>query len=117
MQRSRQEAYNPTRGAPLATADSAHPVECAGRMDVDGRLVAPPSRQQGDYAGLFSEEERGRGLPGELMRLARRHGCVRDRVLRRDGHGQLRMQRISLQSLHDDDGRLIGFVEVLEGAD
>lgn len=116
MQRPRQEADNVTRGVPPATRDSAQRPPCAGRMDLDGRLVVPPSRSQLDYAGLFSQDERDRGLPTELMRLARRHGCVRDRVLRSDGNGHLCMQRISLQSLHDEDGRLIGFVETLEGA-
>lgn len=117
MRRPRREAHHPKRGAPLVPLDSAQQVECAGRMDAEGRLAAPPSRQQSHYACLFSEEERERGLPAELMRLARRHGCVRDRVLRRDGHGQLRMQRIALQSLHDDEGRLTGFLEMLEDAD
>lgn len=116
MQRPRQEADNATRGLPPATRDGVQGVTCAGRIDLDGRLVVPPSRGLRDYAGLFSPDERERGLPAELMRLARRHGCVRDQVLRSDGNGQLRMQRISLQSLHDEDGRLIGFVEMLEGA-
>ena len=105
------------RGAPPATRDDVQRAACAGRMDIDGRLAAPPSRGQLNYAGLFSEDERERGLPTELMRLARRHGCVRDRVKRSDGQGHIRMQRISLQSLHDDDGRVIGFVETLESTD
>lgn len=115
MQRPRQEADNATRRVPPASRDGAQRAACAGRIDLDGRLVVPPSRGLVDYAGLFSQDERERGLPAELMRLARRHGCVRDRVLRSDGNGHLRMQRISLQSLHDEDGRLIGFVETLEG--
>ncbi len=117
MQRPRQEAHDPMRGVPPVAPNGTSRAACAGRMDLDGRLAAPPSRGQLDYAGLFSEDERERGLPTELMRLARRHGCVRDRVKRSDGQGHIRMQRISLQSLHDDDGRVIGFVETLESTD
>lgn len=86
-------------------------------MDTAGRLAQPPRRDVPEYAGLFSEEERARGLPAELMRLARRHGCVRDRVLRSDGNGGACLQRISLQATYDDDGRLTGFLEIVEGSD
>lgn len=117
MQRPRQEAQDTVGGMPPVGVEAARQLGGAGRMDADGWLAAPSSGGQLSYAGLFSEEERSRGLPAELMRLARRHGCVRDRVFRSDGKGDSRMMRIALQSVHDDDGRVIGFVETLEGSD
>lgn len=117
MRAQMQEAHDPGQITSQTAQGDANPVACAGHMDVEGRLAEPPQRNQREYGGLFSAEERARGLPEELMRLARRHGCVRDRVQRRDGNGGTRMQRIALRAVHDDAGRLSGFLESIESFD
>lgn len=88
-------------GAPLR----AEVVE----LDAQGEMLMGGRKQP--YANLFSLEARALGRPEELLRLARRHGLVRDCVLRFDASGVAQQYRIALQSLHDDQGKLVGFRE------
>lgn len=78
-------------------------LDAQGQMVIDGRRAS--------YASLFSRDARALGRPEELLRLARRHGLVRDCVLRFDASGVAQQQRIALQALHDAQGKLVGFRE------
>lgn len=78
-------------------------LDAQGQMLIEGRRAS--------YASLFSRDARALGRPEELLRLARRHGLVRDCVLRFDASGVAQQQRIALQALRDAQGRLVGFRE------
>ncbi|MHA7833871.1 MAG: hypothetical protein ACX94A_05235 [Algiphilus sp.] len=95
------------------TTDDAVPCDWAGpvvELDVHGQvLMLNGSRPS--YASLFSADACAEGRPEELLRLARRHGLVRDCVLRKDAGGVARQQRIALQALRDAEGHLVGFRE------
>ncbi|WP_420427783.1 hypothetical protein [Algiphilus sp.] len=95
------------------TPDDAGPGEEAGpfvELDAHGQMLTVNGGRQ-SYASLFSADACAEGRPEELLRLARRHGLVRDCVLRRDAGGIARQQRIALQALRDAQGNLVGFRE------
>jgi len=78
-------------------------------LDAQGEVLVGGRRQP--YASLFSLEARALGRPAELLRLARRHGLVRDCVLRFNASGAAQQYRIALQALRDAQGNLVGFRE------
>ena len=78
MHRARQEAGDGHgAGARVPAQPDGTVTETVVDIDADGRLAAVRGRGSArDYAALFAPADRSRGLPAELMRLARRPGLV-----------------------------------------
>lgn len=108
---------NPSRNTISPTAaDAALPAGNAIRIDVDGIITdagnLPEARKGMRYASLFEDADRLRGLPEQLLRLAARHGTVRDEVLRSRADGRPQCIRLELRAVRDDaHGDLRGFEE------
>lgn len=113
MHRARQEAGDGHgAGARVPAQPDGTVTETVVDIDADGRLAAVRGHGSArDYAALFAPADRSRGLPAELMRLARRHGLVRDQLQRPDADGAWRPHRITLSIRRDAEGRVSGYRE------
>ena len=97
MHRQRQDAA--TQAVHFHAADDttrSEPSCPVVELDAQGQLLIDGRWQP--YSTLFNAEARAERRPEELLRLARRHGLVRDCVIRRDGDGIPRPQRIALST-------------------
>ncbi|MGH9456097.1 MAG: PAS domain-containing sensor histidine kinase [Thermoanaerobaculia bacterium] len=95
-------------------------------LDPDGRIASwdqGAERLQGYATGevvgqpfsiLFTDADRGRGLPDEVLRLATERGCWEGEAWRVRRDGTRFWAHIETAPMRDDDGRLVGFAEVTD---
>ncbi|HEY8943381.1 MAG TPA: PAS domain S-box protein, partial [Polyangiaceae bacterium] len=95
-------------------------------LDPDGRIVTFNRAAQqikghaledvrGLYFGLFfTPEDRASGLPELELKTAREHGRYEGEGWRERKDGSRFYAAVSLSSLHDDSGTLVGFVKVTQ---